>query len=205
MKFKNFIWDFDGTLVETYYHSTRALMDILEKYSIEADQKEAEETLRISFGKAKRKYGLTIEQNAEFMEKVYTLWFEPNPYVYEGVEEVLAKIVENGGHNFVYTNRNDTTIEYLKAFELDKYFSEIITSENPNWHIKPSGKPILHFIEAYNLNPEETVMVGDREIDITCGKDAGIAGILFDEFEKAETSAADIIIKKFPEIASYIK
>ena len=205
MKFKNFIWDFDGTLVESYYHTTQALMETFEKYGIEADRKEAEFTLRASFGSAKTKYNLSDEQYKEFMQRAMTLWFEPNPYVYEGVEEVLAKIVENGGQNFVYTNRNDTTIEYLKAFELDKYFSEIITSENPNWHIKPSGKPILHFIEAYNLNPEETVMVGDRELDIACGKAAGIAGILFDEFEKAENSDADVIVQKFSDIANYIK
>ena len=205
MKFKNFIWDFDGTLVETYYHTTEALILILNKYGRTVDRKEAELSLRDSFSKAKQNFNLTDEMYKEFMDKVHELWFEPKPFVYEGVEELLLKIVERGGKNFIYTNRNHTAKLYLEQFKLDKYFADYITKESEFYSFKPSPQAIDYLVAKHSLIKEETVMVGDREIDVLSGKSADIGAILFDEFKNKEPSAADIIVHKISDISKYVK
>lgn len=205
MKFKNFIWDFDGTLVETYYHTTEALVSTLNKYGRSVDRKEAEESLRISYHNAKDNFNMTDEMYKEFSSKAHELWFEPNPFVYEGVEEMLSKIVERGGKNFIYSNRNHTVNQYLEHYKLDKFFTDYITSESEVYSFKPSAEPINHLIEAYGLEREETVMVGDREIDVLSGKKAEIAAILFDEFKKSKQTAADITVYKVSDIIKYVK
>lgn len=39
---------------------------------------------------------------------------------------------------------------------------------------------MLYLVNKYNLKVEKSVMVGDRELDIAAGHNAGMSGILFD-------------------------
>jgi D-glycero-D-manno-heptose 1,7-bisphosphate phosphatase len=42
---------------------------------------------------------------------------------------------------------------------------------------KPSGKMILDLIDKYHLNPEHSFMLGDKDIDVDAGKNAGVTGV----------------------------
>ena len=46
---------------------------------------------------------------------------------------------------------------------------------------KPSPEPLLHICKELNVKPAETLMVGDTELDIQCGKSAGskTCGVLY--------------------------
>jgi phosphoglycolate phosphatase-like HAD superfamily hydrolase len=56
---------------------------------------------------------------------------------------------------------------------------------------KPSPEPLLFICKELTLNPSETLMIGDTELDIQCGKnaDAKTCGVLYgyrtkDQLEK---------------------
>ena len=49
-KYENFIWDFDGTLFDSYPHTAQALALALKDSGREIDIKEAEKLLRITVG-----------------------------------------------------------------------------------------------------------------------------------------------------------
>ena len=40
--------------------------------------------------------------------------------------------------------------------------------------MKPAPDAVLYLMKAYNMDPETTVMVGDRECDLGSGRNAGI-------------------------------
>ena len=83
MKKKNFIWDFDGTILDTYPHSTTAAVKVLKRHGIHADYDEVMSLLRNSFSSIIPRYNLTDEQFVEVMNEALVLWFEPNPTVYQ--------------------------------------------------------------------------------------------------------------------------
>ena len=46
--------------------------------------------------------------------------------------------------------------------------------------LKPAPDALLAMMTRYGLQAADCVMVGDRDIDLDAGKNAGMAGILFD-------------------------
>ena len=139
------------------------------------------------------------------MNEALILWFEPNPTMYDGIDEVLKTIVERGGKNFIYTNRDKTSKEYLEHFGLLKYFTDFVCNDTEGYAHKPSGESIHYLLNKYSISPESAMMVGDRELDVLCGVKAGISSILFDEFHKAENTAADAVIYDIRDVINFIE
>lgn len=86
---------------------------------------------------------------------------------------ICESVAKNSGHNFLFTHRGTSANDYLKDAGMDNYFTECITSEY-GFKRKPAPDAIYYLLEKYNLNLLETVMIGDRDIDILSGKNAGI-------------------------------
>ena len=57
-------------------------------------------------------------------------------------------------------------------------FTGFVTREN-GFPMKPAPDAIRYLLDEFQLDPAETIMIGDREIDILSGKNAGIHTCLF--------------------------
>ncbi len=205
MKAKHFIWDFDGTIIDTYPHTTTAFMETAKKHNINASYDEAMVHLRHSLSGAKAIYKLSDEVFDSFIERALELWFEPIPVPYNGIEAVLEKIVLAGGKNFIYTNRDITAVKYLEHYGLAKYFTDYVYNTSPAYAKKPAPDSVEYIVKKYSLYKDEVAMVGDREIDVLSGKNAGCKAILFDEFHISDNTAADATIYDITKVADYIK
>ncbi|EKF51119.1 HAD-IA family hydrolase [Lactococcus garvieae] len=175
MEWKNYIWDFDGTLFDTYPVMLVALRETMKQMSVEYPGDLEAYIKRFSIRKFAQEFA-----NQDFLDLYHKLELElqDNPQVYTEIPDILSKIVKNGGRNFVLSHRDDSTFEYLG--ELRKYFTEIITSQQ-NFARKPSPEALEYLLNKYQLNPHETVMIGDRPLDIEAGINAGVATLLLDE------------------------
>jgi HAD superfamily hydrolase (TIGR01549 family) len=182
--FRNLIWDFDGTLFDTYPEITRAFVDVLKKdYGIEYAFEEA-------FSLAKASINFCIESLAdefnidreEFSEKYKERYFGELTYEgkpFENVEEVLEYISKRGG-NFLITHRAFESLnEFLIRHDFNKYFIEIVTSD-ANFPLKPDPTSFNYIIDKYKLKKEETLGVGDRILDVEAARNAGIKSCFFD-------------------------
>ena len=58
---------------------------------------------------------------------------------------------------------------------------------------KPAPNAVEFICREYGLDKSETVMIGDREIDVLSGKNAGVYGCLFTKKENPGT-AADFVV-----------
>ncbi|GAB2022829.1 HAD family hydrolase [Pseudolactococcus yaeyamensis] len=175
MKIKNYIWDFDGTLFDTYPVMLDALEQTIAKHGIQYDGDLAYFIKKYSI----RQFALDYA-TPDFMADYHALEtkLQTDVKFYPVIPAILANIVENGGRNFVVSHRDDKTYDYLGG--LSPLFTEIITSDN---HLarKPDPEAITYLIDKYDLEPSQTAMVGDRPLDIEAGQNAGVKTILFDE------------------------
>lgn len=149
-----------------------------------------------------------ISQNnkALFLDRDGTLNVEKN-YVYkirdfefiEGIIEIIRTYQENGFLIFIITNQagiargyysendfrilTDWMIRELKTFgiEIAKVYHcphhPDITGECDCR--KPKPGLILKAINEFNINPSESVLIGDKKSDILAGENAGIGKNLF--------------------------
>lgn len=187
---KNYIWDFDGMLFDTYPHTTAAFLETYKRKGIELDEKEVFDNLKISLLHAFRFYECDEDIIKEFYEIENTLDFKPKGFPYEKIPEVLKYIAENGGKNFLYTHRDKVAIQYLEMYSLKQYFEGFVTREN-SFPFKPAPDAIEYICSEYALKKQESIMLGDRLIDTGAGKNAGIHTCLFDEFNSFSPDAAD--------------
>ena len=190
MTLKNYIWDFDGTLFDTYPVMLRALKQVMIKHDIHYDGDLAYFIKKYSIRKFAKQYG-TDALLDDYHQLETTL--QTQVACYPGIPAILKQIIDTGGQHFILSHRDDKTYDYLG--ELSPLFTEIITSDN-HFARKPDPESLIYLIDKYQLKLDQTVMVGDRPLDILAGQNAGIKTILFDEggfFQSNELNADDTV------------
>ena len=195
-----FIWDFDGMLFDSYPHITSAFLRTLAQFGKEADYDEAKSLLEITFATAFERYGVTDEERAVFREHEHNYELKPIAVPFENTYRVLEKLFNDGKKHFLYTHRGfESSQYYLKKYDMAKFFTAFVDS-SMNFASKPAPDAVNYICETYNLDKSETMMIGDREIDVLSGKNAGVYGCLFTKKENVQ-SAADFIIKDISEVS----
>ena len=121
---------------------------------------------------------------------------------YKGIEEICKYIHTSGKKNYLYTHRGESSITFLKNYDLYDYFSDFITSEH-GFERKPSPNAINHIVDKYNIIHNEAIMIGDRDLDILSAKNAGISGCFFTAGNE-KSSIADFTINDLEQLYSII-
>ena len=117
---------------------------------------------------------------------------------FPGVIELCRHICAGGGKNVIVTHRwRRSTMELLAVHGMAGYFAGCITRDD-GYPRKPDPAAFVAALAAYELQPEETLTVGDRDIDILAGQAAGLWGC----FCGAEPDGArpDLVIGSFAEL-----
>jgi HAD superfamily hydrolase (TIGR01549 family) len=182
--FRNLIWDFDGTIFDTYPEITKAFINVLKKdYGIDYNYDKAYSLAKTSIGfcieSLADEFNIDREKFSEKYKERYfgELTYEDKPF--EGVEEVLKYASEPGG-NFLITHRGSESLyEFLTRTDFKKYFIEIVSAD-ANFALKPDPASFNYIIDKYKLKKEETLGIGDRILDIEAANVAGIKSCFFD-------------------------
>lgn len=182
MLFQYYLWDFDGTLFDSYPHIMRCCWDALSDAGLAAslDYETVYRSLLVSFGEMKRYTAMPDDLYRAFVDRSHLIGDDevlPRATPFPDARDVLAAITERGGKNYLYTHRNHTARWYLDTYGLSPFFADAVTSEE-GFPSKPAPDAVLALIRRNGLDPAACIMVGDREIDGMSGKNAGIAGAL---------------------------
>lgn len=196
---ENYIWDFDGMLFDSYPHITSAFLKALGEFGKEADYDEAKKLLEIKFDVAYEHYKVDDKEKDLFRKYEHNYSLRPLAVPFENTFVTLETLFNNGKKNFLYTHRgHETSQHYLEEYGLKKFFTAFVDS-SANFASKPSPDAVNWICDTYKLDKSSTVMIGDREIDVLSGKNAGVYGCLFTGKENPETSA-DFVIKDISEV-----
>lgn len=177
---RHFIWDFDGTLFDTYPMTLRILESLLEEQGFGCDSREAMELMLSSIGTALDFYaersGLcreTFYGDFHRLHRASAEALEAAPM--EGAREALEAVLKKGGHNYIFTHRSrEETRRYLEKYGLGGCFREIFGPESPGFARKPAPDGILRLMERHGMTREDAVMIGDRDCDLGSARNAGI-------------------------------
>lgn len=191
MLYHNLIWDFDGTLFDSYPHVQSAFLQALSDFGRTADPDVLMAKLKINFGEAHKYLQSSDELRARITQYEHDIDFAPVAVPYDGMKELLRDTHAAGVRHFVFTHRNNLALTYMERAGILQYFDGWVTSDDKaHFALKPSPNSILYLLEQYQIDPEDCAMIGDREIDVGSGIAAGAKGILFDEFHNLGETAA---------------
>lgn len=186
LPFGHYLWDFDGTLFDTYPRIASAMQAAFADFGHEMPYREVLALAKRSVSHALDTLREKFETKATQEELIARYRFHEGGYsaenaapLYPGIKELLAQIVRRGGKNYLYTHRGPSSLQYLEGYGIGALFAGSITGRDP-YPPKPAPDAILMLMKRHGMDRGRVVMVGDRDIDLQAALNAGAAGCLFD-------------------------
>ncbi|EHJ57107.1 HAD hydrolase, family IA [Streptococcus urinalis FB127-CNA-2] len=185
MRYRDYIWDLGGTLLDNYEVSTQAFIETLDQYGKVANHDQV-------YSKLKESTAIAIETFASDIPHFLKAYKDREaqhlelPQLVLGAKEILAKIVREDSRNFLVSHRDRQVLSLLKATDIESYFVEVVTSES-GFKRKPSPESFIYLKDKYHI--DNALVIGDREIDSLAGKSAGFDTLLVD----GKTSLLEIV------------
>ena len=177
-----FIWDLDGTLLDSYEAILAGIEETYRQFSLPYNKKEVRAfilkySVQDLLVQVAEERGLGADRLNQVRAQSLA---EKNAQVIlmPGGREVLAWANQQGIQQFVYTHKGDNALTILRDLGLDVYFTEILTSQS-GFARKPSPEAATYLISKYHLKPDRTYYIGDRTLDIEFAQNSGIQSINF--------------------------
>ena len=198
MKYKNVLFDLDGTLTDSKPGIVKSVQYALHCFGI--DEPDTERLTPFIgpplYHSFEELYGFSGEEAKEAVARYREYYAETGLYeniLYEGIDSLLYRLKENGYKIILASSKPRIYVKrVLSYFRILRYFDIVEGSEMDG---KNTGKVelIAHILDKWNLKAEESVMIGDRKYDIEGAKANGMDSIAVgygygtvDELSKAE-------------------
>jgi phosphoglycolate phosphatase-like HAD superfamily hydrolase len=200
---RNVVWDVDGTLFDTYPAIARAFRAALREFGQDASLPRivtlARDSLTHCTTTLVEEYNLDQVPFEAAVARNYERTDPADQPPFPGAKDICEYIFGAGGQNVIVTHRGPRgTGELLSAHGLSELFSGCITHAD-GYPRKPDPAAFNAIIARHGLIRDQTMTIGDRDIDVLAGRSAG----LFTCFFGPETTdaGADLTIADFGELA----
>ncbi len=197
MKYKQIVFDIDGTLIDTEYAVLHSLQETLKTLCGEdIPIEELNYALGITGADALKKFHI------EDIPSALDLWnknmrkYNDTIKVFNGIPELLASLSESGYGIGIVTSK--TREEYEKdfvPFEVYQYFSTVICANDTSEH-KPMPAPLFKYMKLAEEDHNKILYVGDSIYDGMCARSAGVDFALAVWGSHTQSIQADYYLKK---------
>jgi len=171
------VFDLDGTLMQSHGSIYKATVKTLEEFNIDVNFTEQEFNGKIGahFKDIFAEFQVAVDDLEYFIERYKSYYFDfiDDSKFYPNVFEVLKKLNENKiSVSILTTKAQDQVDKIVEHFNIRHYF-KITMGRRPGMKIKPAPDMLQKICTDLNILPGNTLMVGDSELDVLCGKSAG--------------------------------
>lgn len=205
-KIENFIFDIDGTLIDTIDMYMPAMIDTLAQHGHPVAPDKVEQTKHDLFGitgrDALRLAGIGEDEIPAIQQDWFKLAYQraDQAKVIEGIPEMLNTLAnrEDAKIAIATSKLADEYQEYfVNKYDFAKLFKVAITSADTKKH-KPAPDPILAAMDKMGADPATTVYVGDTINDMKAAHAAGtkFAGALYSSANPDSIKDADFPLMK---------
>ena len=213
MKYKYIIWDLDGTLLNTIEDLHASVNFALQKYG--QPLRTLKETTRNVGNGIRLLISRSLEGGEEnpLIEEVFAAFkahYKENclnlTRPYDGITDLLQKLKAKGAKMAVVSNKIDFAVKDLR----DRFFPwlDVAMGEQSGVARKPEPDMVFHAMDELGAVPEETVFIGDSEVDVLTAKNAGLDCIAvlwgFREKGELETVGGSVFAKSADELSALL-
>ncbi|MCH7772718.1 MAG: HAD family hydrolase [Bacteroidetes bacterium] len=209
MNIEHICFDLDGTLVKSDKTIYKATLATLRHLSIKGDipEQKFNKMIGLHFVDIFNEFNLEVPDFEKFIGIYKKIYFDfiDDSKLYNNVEDVLFSLKNDKDIklSLLTTKGQDQAERIIKYFNLDNHFDFIMGRREGIAH-KPSAEPLLFICNELEIDAKNTLMVGDTELDILCGKNAGAitCGVTYGyrTEESLKENDPDYLINDFDEI-----
>lgn len=217
-KFNLIIFDLDGTLVDGRKAIRRNFHVALEKFGLpQVEDERIDAMIGVPLVEMfERTLPSPNKHLAPKLVDVYVKEFMATGHVgttvLSGVIPTLQKLRRDGFKLAVATSkRNDPVGPFLERVGLYEYF-DLVTGCREGMRNKPQPDMIRYIMKEFNVEPRETVMVGDTPLDVITARNSGINVIAVTSsitlgmttIDKIRNANPDTIISSLLDLPNYL-
>jgi HAD superfamily hydrolase (TIGR01509 family) len=183
------IYDCDGVLFDSIEANTRLYNDLCVRVGrAPLDEKEIKyvhthtvyESIHFIFRQEEELEKRGLESLKQIDLRDYIVYLKMEPYLLQ----TLNLLKTQGILRAINTNRTTSMKHVIERYHLGPFFEMVVTAldvRNP----KPHPESVEKIIQKFSLKKEETVFVGDSEIDQQTAKSSGVRFIAYKNREIA--------------------
>ena len=206
MKYKQIVFDIDGTLVDNEKAIIYSLQEALHK---ETGKQYSYEELTFALG-------IPGEDALERLEirqisKVMQIWiedlqkYEDTVSIYEGIPELLRQLSEDGyGLGIVSSRTQELSKQDFCKWDISRYFTTVVCADDTLGH-KPTADPLLKYMELTKTAAHEVIFIGESIHDSQCAQNAGVDFALAVWGSHTQSISANYYLNRPEELLSVIK
>ena len=177
---QNLIFDLDGTLLNTLSDLRSSTNYALKKFDFPV---RSMEEIRNFVGNGLRmliRRAVPNETDEETVDRVlaemkahYREHYHDRTVPYDGILPFLTEMKKRGFHLAIVSNKADPMVQLLRTLYFDDLIS-VAVGELEDVARKPAPDMVKIAMERLGCTAENTVYIGDSEVDIETAKNAGI-------------------------------
>jgi len=178
LNIKHICFDLDGTLVKSDKTIYKATLTTLKHLNIKGDIPEQKfyKMIGLHFVDIFNELNLDVPDFEKFIGIYKNIYFDfiDDSKLYNNVVDVILSLKNDKDIklSLLTTKGQDQAEKIIKHFNLNKHFDLIMGRRDGIAH-KPSAEPLLFICNELEVDTKDTMIVGDTELDILCGKNAG--------------------------------
>jgi phosphoglycolate phosphatase len=180
------IFDLDGTLADTILDIRDGLNGMLYEYGFPLVNKEqtlsyinngALELVRRSLPKEYQKDEDFVKSAKRVYERYYSQCYNNKTKEYKGCSDALKSLANCGLRLAVLSNKQDEFVKKIVSKLFVDVPFEFVLGQSEKFPTKPDPASIHYIISELGVSAEETVLVGDSNVDMLTAKNADIIPI----------------------------
>ncbi len=203
-KIRCVIYDCDGVLFDSLEANMRLYNDLCSAVGrVPLTEEEIKyvhihtvyEAIHFIFGENDELEKRALESLKQIDLREYIVYLKMEPYLFQ----VLNLLKGNGVLRVINTNRTTSMKYIIERFHLEPFFDMVVTAFDVT-HPKPHPESVEKIIQKLDLNKEETVFVGDSEVDQQTAQSSGVRFISY----KNKEIPNDALIKDHLELLDFL-
>lgn len=207
------IFDLDGTLTDTIESLTYSVRETLKEMGLPAITKEqcqsfvgngAKVLIDKSLRAAGDREGSRLEEGMEIYGRIFDENCTYHVIPYEGIEELLKELQEKQVKLAVLSNKPHRQTVKVAETIFGKETFDAAWGQQEGIPRKPSPEGIYAILKELGVERDECLYVGDSEVDIATGSNAGLQTVSvtwgFRTEEELKAAGAECLIHRPEEI-----
>jgi phosphoglycolate phosphatase len=209
----NILFDFDGTLMDTWPGIERTILETLESLELEPAGHVVDRSLvgiplvRV-FEKLLGDNGPVAWEATLRYRELFPGVGLPAAGPFEGASEMLERLKKRGRSLYVVTARNEMITRRMIMEHGLADFITAVRGEKEGEVPDGKGHMVAEVLDRFSLDPGRTVMVGDRRYDMEAATANGVAALGvtygYGSAEELVASGADRIAESISEVAAIL-
>lgn len=126
----------------------------------------------------------TSVQNIDKVHEKFTAYYTKHcadkTIPYDGINELLCDLRKSGCKTAVVSNKADYAVQALCRKYFPEYFDMAAGEQQPLYKKKPAPDLVYLIMEKLHVSAEDTVYIGDSDVDIMTAVNAGVDCISVD-------------------------